>query len=503
MYASLAAGFDAAVRSRPDAVAVVHENERLTYSELEWRTAVLAGRIMEATEPGSLVGVCLPTGVDAVAGIVATVRAGCAYVPLDPAYPAERLRYLVEDAQLDVVIVDRETRSLAGRYATTIDVNAGGDRPAVLPDQTADAPAYVIYTSGSTGRPKGVMVPHGSVTALLRAGKRRFSFDADDVWSLFHSISFDFSVWEIWGALLHGARLVIVDDEAKTAPARLAALLDAERVTVFNVVPSVFREIATVFAERPRPSSVPRYVIFGGEPVHLPSVSAFRAACDPPPVFVNMYGITETTVLSTGHVITVEDERAGRTKVIGVPLDHQRIRLMDEAMTPVPPGAVGEICVAGDGLAIGYLHRPELTAERFVWADDDGEKRRFYRSGDLARWGEGGELEYVGRADTQVKIHGFRIELGEVEACLEAMPAVEAAAVAVERNRAGESVLVGYFVPKSAGEHGEARQLRAALRDMLPRHMVPGLLVPVPALPRTVSGKLDRARLGELRRTTA
>lgn len=486
--------FTTVARSRPSAVAVVHKDRRLTYTDLEMRTAGLAGLIAEATEPGSLVGVCLPSGADAVVGIVAIIRAGRAFVPLDPAYPAARLRYLLEDARPGAVVVNEATRSLVRPHAPTIDVGVGGGHFEEFGQQTVDEPAYVIYTSGSTGRPKGVLVSHANVAALLCSGTRLFSFDSEDVWSLFHSISFDFSVWEIWGALLHGARLVIVDDDVKTAPDQLIRLLETERVTVFNVVPSVFREIATQFSERPRKLAL-RYVIFGGEPVHGPSVSTFRTACDRPPAFVNMYGITETTVLSTARFLTVEDERAVVMRQIGTPLPHVIIRLLDESMALVPPDAIGEVYTAGDGVALGYLRRPELTSERFTWLEDDGVRRRFYRSGDLARHNSVGEFEYVGRIDDQVKINGFRIELGEVEAYLETMPEVQAAAVTVASNQAGDPMLVGYIVPNEPMPPRETRKLRAALRDVVPRHMVPSKLVQLDVLPRTASGKLDRARL--------
>jgi amino acid adenylation domain-containing protein len=499
--ASLAAQFAEVARARADTVAVLHGSERISYAELDRRSAALAATLAAATDPEELVGICLPPGIDAVLAIVAAARAGRAYVPLDPRYPRERLRYMVDDARLAVVIAGDDAPEVVTRQAIPIDpVDPGlaGEPPAMLPAPSTATPLYVIYTSGSTGRPKGVAISHGNVAALLAASGGIFGFGAADTWTLFHSISFDFSVWELWGALLHGARLVVVDEETRLAPDRLLALLERAGVTVFNVVPSVFRDIAVEHGRRPRSLSL-RYLIFGGEPVHLPSVAAFREACADPPRVVNMYGITETTVHVTARFL--DDEPACGTSPIGVPLPHLEVVLVDSvdgALRPVPPGAVGELCVAGAGLSAGYLRCPRLTAERFVWLERAGTRRRFYRSGDLARW-RAGELEYLGRTDHQVKIRGFRIELGEIEASLEALPEVAASAVVVEPNRVGEPVLVGHVVPhrpEHVGDRRFARGLRAALAGVLPAHMVPGRLVPVAALPRTPSGKLDRARLG-------
>ena len=495
--------FEAVAARRPEAVAVSGEGGSLTYGELDRRANRLAGHLRAlGVGPETRVGLCLPPSPELVMAILAILKAGGAYVPLDPGYPPERLAFLLEDARAPLVVTRSE---LAGSLDGTRRVLLDADDPLIarcsplpLPEGAgADHPAYIIYTSGSTGRPKGVVVTHRNVARLFAATASGFGFGEGDVWTLFHSFAFDFSVWEIWGALLHGGRLVVVPHWVSRAPDAFLELIRGEGVTVLNQTPSAFRQLipiacrdgADVVGELPL-----RFVIFGGaalDPRHL--APWFERFGDRRPRMINMYGITETTVHVTWRTVTREDAQAARSP-IGGPIPDLAIRLLDRALRPVPIGVPGEICVAGEGVARGYLGRPELTAERFLpdpCSVLPGE--RLYRSGDLARWLPDGDLEVLGRIDQQVKVRGFRIELGEIEAALEAHPGVRESAVLAREEGDGERRLVAWVVPR--GEGVPAAGLRAFLQERLPGHMVPAAFVALPALPLTRHGKLDRAAL--------
>ncbi|HLL48486.1 MAG TPA: amino acid adenylation domain-containing protein, partial [Longimicrobiaceae bacterium] len=350
-------------------------------------------------------------------------------------------------------------------------------------------------TSGSTGRPKGVVVTHANVVRLFGATEAWFGFGAEDVWTLFHSCAFDFSVWELWGALLHGGRLVVVPYLTSRSPEEFHALLRREGVTVLNQTPSAFRQLV----EADRTSGVQaeelslRCVIFGGEALEPGSLRAWveKHGCERPRL-VNMYGITETTVHVTHRPLTRADVDAGLVSPIGGGIPDLRLYVLDRWGNPQPAGVPGELYVGGAGLARGYLGQADPTAERFV-PDPYGAEpgARLYRSGDRVRWRAGGELEYLGRIDQQVKVRGFRIEPGEIESVLAEDPRVRQAAVLV-RDDAGERRLVAYL----AGEAGlEAAGVRERLRERLPEHMVPSALVVLDALPLSPNGKLDRAAL--------
>jgi len=495
--------FEAVAARRPEAVAVSGEGESLTYDELDRRANRLARHLRAlGAGPETRVGLCLPPSPELVMAILAILKAGGAYVPLDPGYPRERLAFLLADARAPLVVTRSELAgSLDGPRLVLLDADdplIARCSPLPLPpwagrgDPSADHTAYVIYTSGSTGRPKGVVVTHRNVARLFAATD--FGFGEGDVWTLFHSFAFDFSVWEIWGALLYGGRLVVVPYWASRAPDAFLDLLRGEGVTVLNQTPSAFRQLIPV-ACRDGVGDLPlRLVIFGGEaldPRHL--APWFERFGDRRPRLVNMYGITETTVHVTWRTLAADDARAVLSP-IGRPIADLAIRLFDRTLRPVPIGVPGELCVAGAGVARGYLGRPELTAERFVPDPSStvpGE--RLYRSGDLARWLPGGELEVLGRIDSQVKVRGFRIELGEIEAALEGHPGVRECAVLAREEEDGERRLAAYVVPR--GEAVPAAGLRAFLQDRLPSHMVPAAFVILPALPLTRHGKLDRAAL--------
>ncbi|MFJ2787292.1 MULTISPECIES: amino acid adenylation domain-containing protein [unclassified Streptomyces] len=474
------------VRLRPDAVAVVAGEERTTYRELARRAERLAARLAARDiTRGSLVGLCARRDTDLVVGVLGILRAGAAYVPLDPDHPAQRLSAMAADAGLSVVVTQRGLEVPA--TPLLLDADTDGDLP--VPDVTATAAdlAYLIYTSGSTGAPKAVTVPHGQVVRLMRATQDLYRFDERDVWTLFHSSSFDFSVWEIWGALVHGGRLVVVPFWQTRSPEDFQGLLAREGVTVLNQTPAAFRQLVAADEERPVPLSL-RYVIFGGDALDIDSVRRwFDRHGEEHPRLVNMYGITETTVHVTYSPLTREllEDNASP---IGEPIPDLSLWVVDRAGRPAPIGVPGELLVGGAGLSWGYLHRPGLSAQRFV-ADRFGGApgARLYRSGDLARRRADGGLEYLGRIDQQVKIRGFRIELGEIEAVLAAHPRVDHACVTVRDDR-----LVGYVV---TGEAGDLAEIRAHLAARLPDYMVPSALVPVDRIALTGNGKVDRAAL--------
>ncbi|GAA4629975.1 hypothetical protein GCM10023196_053490 [Actinoallomurus vinaceus] len=493
--ASLPELFRAICDTRPAAVAVVDQDTSLTYAELDAAAEAVASRLVtRGVRRGELVGLQTDRSAAVVIGILGILKAGAAYVPLDPAYPEARLTTMAADAGLRFAVADPEHAVKCGLSEhQAVPTTADGAAESVDRVVERDDAAYVIYTSGSTGRPKGCVVTHGNVLALLETALPLFEVDRRDRWALFHSTSFDFSVWELWGALATGGTVVVVPQQAALSPEDFLDLLIRERVTVLNQVPSVFRYLDLAFDEADRPALDVRYVIFGGESVDLEVLRKFVAKFpeERRPTVVNMYGITETTVHVTFKLLDEQALTGPARSPIGVPLPHLTVELRDEEGRPVPPGEPGEMWISGAGVAAGYLNRAELTAERFVTL----EGRRFYRSGDLARRSVNGELEYVGRADQQVKLRGFRVELGEIESVLRGCPEVRDAAVTVVTTGAGAQLLAACVVPHDGSVTAAVRRHAAA---MLPRHMVPDRYVTVEALPLTPSGKLDRRALDGL-----
>ncbi|MEW5927432.1 MAG: non-ribosomal peptide synthase/polyketide synthase, partial [Gemmatimonadota bacterium] len=488
----------------PDAPAVTDGERVLTYAELDRLAGRLAGRLrLAGVGPEVPVAVCMERSAGMLVAILGVLKAGGLYVPLDPAHPAERLGWVLSDSAARVLVVQPH---LADRFpehgAATVRLHADGSGPEAGPETAPGVPvppdslAYVIYTSGSTGRPKGVMVSHASVLRLLDATDGWFGFGADDAWTLFHSFAFDFSVWEIWGALLRGGRLVVVPRDVGRDPAAFRALLARERVTVLNQTPSAFRQLAAADAEAGDAAGLAlRWVVFGGEALEPAALRPWteRHGCEAPRL-ANMYGITETTVHVTFRPISREDVAVGAASPIGVPIPDLRVYVLDAGGGPAPTGFPGEMFVGGPGVARGYLGRPELTAERFVPDPFSGEAgARLYRSGDRARWSARGELEYLGRLDAQVKVRGFRIEPGEIEAALLAHPGVREAAVLAREDAPGDRRLAGYVVP--AAGPVDAAELRGWLRGRLPEYMVPAAFVALETLPLTANGKLDRRAL--------
>jgi amino acid adenylation domain-containing protein/FkbM family methyltransferase len=465
----------------------------LTYRELNGRANRVAHRLRRlGVASNVLVGLCAERGVDMIAGLLGILKAGGAYVPLDPAYPAERLRFMLEDTGARALVTQSHLVPAipAGSAAVVvIDGPELGDESEADPGAHAggDDAAYVIYTSGSTGQPKGVLVTHANVSRLFASTDRWFGFDEHDVWTLFHSSTFDFSVWEIWGALLYGGRLVIVPREISRSPEAFHALVANEQVTVLNQTPSAFKAFMNLAVASGLPGSL-RCIVFGGEALDVPGLRPwFEAFGDERPRLVNMYGITETTVHVTYRPLSRADVDRPAS-VIGVPIPDLRLFILDAERRPAPIGVRGELYVGGAGVARGYVNRPGLTAERFL--EHDGQ--RLYRSGDLARFLDDGDIEYLGRADQQVKIRGFRIELGEIEAALVGHQAI-ATAVVIARRSADATRLVAYMVARGAAP--DPASLRAHLQRTLPDYMVPSAFVALPALPLTANGKLDRGAL--------
>ncbi|WJM95380.1 non-ribosomal peptide synthase/polyketide synthase [Pseudomonas defluvii] len=480
---------------RPDAVAIRHQGVSLCYAELEQRANQLAHRLIRlGVGTDVLVGVALPRSAELIVALLAVLKAGGAYVPLDQDYPVERLAYMVEDSGLQQVIslssldLPLPVQVLA---LDTLDLSAESSS---APQVTIDPEqlAYVIYTSGSTGQPKGAQLTQRNVERLFQATQGEFGFNQDDVWTLFHSYAFDFSVWEIFGALVHGGTLVIVPYFTSRSPEDFLALLVEEGVTVLNQTPSAFRQLIPLAQKNTAPLSL-RYVIFGGEALELESLRPwFERYGDRQPRLINMYGITETTVHVTYREITERDLAHKGPSPIGRPLADLSLHVLDADLNPQPVGIAGELYVGGAGLARGYLNRPELTSERFIASPFDA-SQRLYRSGDLARRRVDGSLEYLGRIDQQVKIRGFRIELGEIEAQLQSHPQVNEAAVLVKEG-AGGPRLVGYVASPAPAIQDE---LKAHLHERLPEYMVPAQIVVLPTLPLTANGKLDRRALPE------
>lgn len=496
-------GFERQAARTPHAVALSCEGAHLTYAETNRRANQLAHHLVACgVGPDILVGLCVDRSLDMVVAILAVLKAGGAYLPVDASYPADRLAFMLEDARAPVLISQRaRIATLPPTPARTVLMDDPEADWSALPDTnpgvdvSPDHLAYVIYTSGSTGKPKGCMITHRNVARLMTATDPWFHFGAKDVWTLFHSCAFDFSVWEIWGALLYGGRLVVVPYLVSRSPEAFYALVASEGVTVLNQTPSAFRQwIQAEETAGPRPLAL-RYVIFGGEALDMQSLRPwFDRHGDVHPRLVNMYGITETTVHVTYRPLARND--VAKASVIGIPIPDLEFHILDPYGNPVPLGVPGEIHVGGAGVARGYLRREELTAARFVpHPFRPGTPERLYRTGDLARFLPGRDVEYLGRMDQQVKIRGFRIELGEIESVLGQHPAIREAVVIAREDSATEKRLVAYLVRTQDQPEPSAKELRDHLRQTLPDYMVPSAFVFLAKIPLTENGKVDRRAL--------
>jgi amino acid adenylation domain-containing protein len=490
--------FDAQVERSPGRPAVRCGATVLTYGELDGRASRLAGALRaRGVGRGQRVGVCVERGADMLAAVLGILRSGAAYVPLDPLFPAERLRFMADDAELSLLV---STRALADAFdlprerqllldSDAADIAARpADRPA--PDVSRDArpedPAYVIYTSGSTGRPKGVVVPHRAVVNFLTSMAREPGLTADDVLVAVTTLSFDIAVLELQLPLTVGATVVIASRDEVMDGQALRRLLEQHRATVLQATPVTWR----LLLEAGWPGTPGFKALVGGEA--LPSDLADALLARGLELW-NMYGPTETTVWSTCARITGTANGIS----IGTPIANTTVYVLDDHHNLCPTGVPGELCIGGDGVTLGYWQRPELTAERFIpdpYSAVPG--ARLYRTGDLARWREEGTLDHLGRLDFQVKIRGFRIELGEIEANLASHPAVRDAVVIAREDQPGDQRLVAYVAaPDAISELVD--QLRVGVRAAMPEYMLPSAFVVLETLPRTANGKVDRKSLPE------
>jgi amino acid adenylation domain-containing protein len=505
--------FEQQANRTPDAVAVVLENESLTYRELNKRANQLAHYLRRrGVGPDELVALCFERSLEMIVSVLGTLKAGAAYVPMDPAYPAERLSFMLADAGARVLLTDVCMREKLPPHNLEV-INVDSDWETITsenpsdnianPDSTLTPEnlAYVIYTSGSTGQPKGVLVTHSNVVRLFERANASFQFNQNDVWTLFHSYAFDFSVWELWGALLYGGRLVLVPYWVTRSPENFYRLLREERITVLNQTPSAFRQLSQaekVLGEKDEPAAqlALRLIIFGGEALETNDLrSWWERHGDQLPQLVNMYGITETTVHATYRLLKVAD-LAGRTSsLIGRPLGDLQIYILDQYQELVPTGVPGELCVSGAGLSRGYLNRPDLTAERFIPHPFSAEAgARLYRTGDVGRHLANGEIEYLGRHDRQVKIRGFRIELGEIESVLAQHEDISECIVIARDGTPGDRQLTAYII-LGRGRALNLESVRPFLRQRLPSHMVPAFFTSLEEFPLTPNGKIDRRAL--------
>ncbi|MGK2869936.1 MAG: amino acid adenylation domain-containing protein, partial [Mycobacterium sp.] len=463
--------FAAQVARTPDAVAVTFGGIAMSYRELDESANRLAHLLAEnGSKPGEFVALMFPRCAEAIVAILAVLKTGAAYLPIDPELPADRRAFQLADTAPVIAIAAGDLELPGGQVIDLTDLRIASQPTTALPLPSPDDIAYVIYTSGTTGVPKGVVVSHRNVTGQFAtpvAGP-----GTQQVWAQCHSYAFDFSVGEMWAALLHGGRLVVVPESVTAAPADFHALLLAEQVTALGQTPSAAAHLDPGGLES-------MTLLVGGEPCQAELVDRWSADGR---TMVNIYGPTETTVYAS----VSEPLAVGGPMPIGSPVPGAATFVLDEFLRPAPTGVVGELYIAGTGVAAGYARRAALTGTRFVPCPFGEPGQRMYRTGDLARWGRDGQLEYLGRADEQVKIRGFRIELGDVRSALASVAGVEQAAVIVREDRPGDKRLVGYVT-------GTVDQVaaRAALTDLLPAYMVPAAVVGVASLPMNVNGKLD------------
>ena len=489
--------FEVQVKRAPEAVAMVFEGEQLTYHELNCRANQLAHYLRKlGVGPEILVGICVERSIEMIVGLLGILKAGGAYVPLDPAYPRERLLFMLEDTQAPVLLTQQHLLArLPGREAEVLcldthwDVIAQESMADPISGATPDDLAYVIYTSGSTGMPKGVAITHRAINRLI-FNTNYIQVDPVDRVAQASNASFDAATFEIWGALLHGARLVGIPKNVVLSPLDLAAQIREQEVSVLFLTTALFNQLAS---EVPWAFNSLCHLLFGGEAVEPRWVRKVLKH-GPPKRLLHVYGPTESTTFSSWHLLQEVPEGA-TTVPIGRPIANTQLYLLDAHLNPVPVGVSGELYIGGDGLARGYFNRPELTAERFIphpFSDVPG--ARLYQTGDVGRYRVNGIIEFLGRRDTQVKVRGFRIELGEIEAVLGRHTAVREAVVMARDDIPGDKRLVAYVVPEQK-QALLTRDLRSFLKERLPDYMVPTAFVVLEALPLNANGKVDRHRL--------
>ncbi|MET3658069.1 amino acid adenylation domain-containing protein [Sporosarcina psychrophila] len=491
--------FEIQAKQYPSSIAVTFEDDSITYKELNRKANQLAHYLQKkGVGPEVLVGLCVERSIDLVVGVLGILKAGGAYVPIDPSNPNARLEYIIQDAGINLLVTQSHLENKFLNYDIQ-SISLDEIKSAIKQESTEnsvslvqpDNLAYVIYTSGSTGNPKGTLIPHKNIPRLFSSSYDWYRFDNNDTWTLFHSYAFDFSVWEIWGALLYGGRLVIVPYWVSRDTEKFYDLLIQEKVTILNQTPSAFYQLMKVDKQRLLTTNVLnlRYVIFGGETLNCKSLRPwFDKHGDQKPLLVNMYGITETTVHVTYRPINLRILENEIRNVIGVPIPDLHVFVLDNYKQPMPNGLQGEIYVGGAGLARGYLNQPELTSDRFIDNPFSQEPKKLYRTGDLGKIISNGEIEYCGRIDNQVKVRGFRIELGEIEAKLSLHPGVREAIVIAKEDIQHNTRLIAYIV---SSDTITSKELRRFLSELLPEHMVPSQFINIEAFPLTNNGKVD------------
>lgn len=504
--------FERRAQQSPQAIALRCESDELSYAELNARANRIAHALLaKGVKAGDFVGLCLERSNELIAALLGILKSGAAYVPLDPHFPAERLGFILQDSEATIVVSSSQLADSLGAYQgqrlfldtdTTV-ATQSSDNPdiSIAPDSIA----YVLYTSGTTGKPKGCLVSHANVARLFSSTESVFGFDQQDNWTLFHSYAFDFSVWEIWGALLYGGKLVVVPYWISRDPEAFYKLLAEQQISVLNQTPSAFSQLISIDAaqEEPQPLAL-RYVIFGGEALDFKALRTWthHHSLDKPRL-VNMFGITETTVHVTHHRVTQQDIDMGAS-VIGRPIDDLQVHILDQHGQLLPIGVAGEIHVSGPGVTRGYLKRPDLSAEKFIPnhllprlpEQQQDSHRTLYRSGDLGRYRSNGDIEYLGRIDFQVKIRGHRLELGEIENALGQLDNIREALVIVHGD--GEDKrLVAYLLAKNHQQPASVDDIRSELKQHLPDYMIPAAFVFLDKWPLTATGKVDRKNLPE------
>ncbi len=496
---SIPALFEECVRHAPDAVAVEFHGERWTFAELDRRSNQIANRLRaEGCERGSLVGLCMPRSAPMVAATLGILKAGCAYMPLDAAYPPERLRLMLEDTGAQVLIADPALSAIIQRSAADrriIFVDAEWSEMARVSDAGPDVEthnddaAYVIYTSGSTGMPKGIVVPHRAIARLVR-NTDYVQLDGTERVAQVSNISFDAATFEIWGPLLNGGCVVGISKETALNPASFAAALHERKITTMFVTTALFNQMAR---EIPDGFRTLRNLLFGGEAADATAVRRVLSAGGPARL-LHVYGPTETTTFASWHRVE-EVPQDATTVPIGRPIRNTTFYILDQNRQPVPMGVTGELYIGGDGVALGYWNRPELTADRFLPNPFSGNPEdKLYRTGDLVRYRRDGSVEFIARLDQQVKIRGFRIEPGEIDVALARHPALLQALTLVREDTPGDKRVVSYCVP-AEGHAPTAADLRQFLAERLPDYMLPSAFVTLEAMPINMNGKIDRALL--------
>lgn len=495
--------FEEQVKKVPNNIAVQYGDASLTYDELNTKANQLAYYLKgQGVGPEVMVGIAMERSLNLIIGILGVLKAGGAYVPLDPNAPSARIHYMLEDSMVPIVLSQQDLSNKFLKDKVKV-ICLDTDWKEIKKMSTSDLIgevqahnlAYVIYTSGSTGKPKGVLIPHRNVISLFIGTEKLFSFNNEDIWTMFHSYAFDFSVWEIWGALLYGGKLVVVPYYVSRDPEEFYKLLVKERVTVLNQTPSAFRQLMYIDEKMDMDNQLNlRYVIFGGEALEIQSLGGwFKRHDDKQPKLINMYGITETTVHVTYRALSKADLNS-QASVVGSAIPSLQVYILDEYLSPVPIGIPGEMYVGGEGVARGYLNRVDLTNERFIKIPSLEHAGLLYKTGDSARYLSNGDIEYLGRLDDQVKIRGFRIELGEIEAVLNQYSKIREGIILVREDIPGDKRLVAYIIGDNLTAD-EIEKLSNYMSEQLPDYMVPSAFVLLEKIPLTINGKVDKKAL--------